>query len=226
MAEKKSKIKNENFYVIHGWMLNNLHLKGVQLQVFAIIYGFTQDGENEFTGSLQYLCDFCGGVSKPTIIKALKELVDENLLIKKEEYINSVQFNRYKVNLQVVNIFNRGSKEILPEVVKNLDGGSKETLTNKENNINKSDNKKDNIRHKYGEYQNVLLSDEDMEKLKTEFPNDYNSRIDNLSMYIASSGKSYKNHLATIRNWARKEKPKQQRVNNNPTWTIKGITEL
>ena len=100
-------------------------------------------------------------------------------------------------------------------------------------NTNRANTKKENtkeknnkyIRHKYGEYNNVLLSDEDMEKLKTEFPNDYNSRIDNLSMYIASSGKSYKNHLATIRNWARKEKPKQQ-TNNNPTWTIKGLIEL
>ncbi len=72
-----------------------------------------------------------------------------------------------------------------------------------------SDNKKKiekEIRHKYGEYNNVLLSDSDYEKLKAEFPTDYNARIENLSSYIASTGKTYKNHLATIRNWARKEK--------------------
>lgn len=62
------------------------------------------------------------------------------------------------------------------------------------------------VRHKYGEYSNVLLSDEDMEKLKAEFPNDYQERIERLSEYMASSGKTYKNHLATIRNWARKDK--------------------
>lgn len=68
-------------------------------------------------------------------------------------------------------------------------------------------NKKDKpIRHKYGEYKNVLLTDEDLEKLKNEFPTDYEERIENLSSYIASTGKVYKNHLATIRNWARKEK--------------------
>lgn len=61
------------------------------------------------------------------------------------------------------------------------------------------------IRHKYGEYDNVLLSDADLEKLKNEFPHDWQERIENLSSYIASTGKSYKNHLATIRNWARKE---------------------
>lgn len=65
-------------------------------------------------------------------------------------------------------------------------------------------------RHKYGEYKNVLLSDTDMEKLKTEFPDDYNTRIERLSEYIASTGKVYKNHLATIRCWARKEKDKPQ----------------
>jgi len=65
-------------------------------------------------------------------------------------------------------------------------------------------------RHKYGEYKNVLLSDSDLEKLKTEYPSDYQERIENLSAYIASTGKSYKNHLATIRNWARKDKEKEQ----------------
>ena len=63
------------------------------------------------------------------------------------------------------------------------------------------------VRHKYGEYNNVLLSDEDMEKLKSEFP-DWEERIERLSAYIASTGKSYKNHLATIRNWARNDKAK------------------
>lgn len=64
---------------------------------------------------------------------------------------------------------------------------------------------------KYGEYQNVSLSDEDFEKLKGEFPADYKERIERLSEYIASSGKVYKNHLATIRNWARREPPKTER---------------
>ena len=59
-------------------------------------------------------------------------------------------------------------------------------------------------RHKYGEYQNVLLTDEDLEKLKKEFL-DWSDRIERLSAYMASTGKSYKNHLATIRNWARRD---------------------
>ncbi len=62
------------------------------------------------------------------------------------------------------------------------------------------------IRHKYGVYKNVLLTDEEMEKLKEEFPTDYQSRIDRLSEYIESKGAKYKSHLATIRVWARKDK--------------------
>lgn len=71
---------------------------------------------------------------------------------------------------------------------------------------NKSISKK-SPRHKHGEYQNVLLSDDDLEKLKAEFPSDWDQRIQRLSEYMASSGKSYKNHLATICNWARRDKP-------------------
>ena len=64
------------------------------------------------------------------------------------------------------------------------------------------------VRHKYGAYKNVLLSDEDYTKLQAEFPRDWSERIERLSEYIASTGKSYNNHLATIRSWARKDKPK------------------
>lgn len=65
--------------------------------------------------------------------------------------------------------------------------------------------KKREPRHKYGEYENVLLSDTDLEKLKKEFPTEWEERIERLSYYMESKGVTYKNHLATIRNWARKD---------------------
>ena len=61
------------------------------------------------------------------------------------------------------------------------------------------------VKHKYGEYNNVLLTDEEMEKLKSEY-SDVDERIERLSSYVASTGKSYKSHYATIRNWARNDK--------------------
>lgn len=72
------------------------------------------------------------------------------------------------------------------------------------------------VRHKYGMYQNVLLSDEDYQKLQTEFPHDYSERIERLSEYIASTGKKYKSHLATIRAWARKDTTKNTSKSSNP----------
>ena len=63
------------------------------------------------------------------------------------------------------------------------------------------------IRHKYGAYYNVLLSDEELSKLKTEFPSDWQLRIERLSEYMASTGRPYKCHLATIRSWSRREQP-------------------
>lgn len=64
-------------------------------------------------------------------------------------------------------------------------------------------------RHKYGRYNNVLLSDDDLKKLQSEFP-DWQARIERLSEYMESTGKSYKSHLATIRNWARKDTERRQ----------------
>ena len=82
------------------------------------------------------------------------------------------------------------------------------------------------VRHKYGEYNNVLLSDEDMEKLKAEIPN-YEDYINRLSSYMASTGKSYKNHLATMRNWFRKDKQEKNDNSNNsmPDYESKGFWE-
>jgi uncharacterized phage protein (TIGR02220 family) len=117
-----SKIRDDNYFQVSGWMLNRLNLKGISLQVYAIIYGFSQDGESSFTGSLQYLCDFTN-TSKPTVIKALKELVEKGFLLKTELEINGVKFNKYQANLPVVKNLYGGSKETLP-------GGSKETLPN------------------------------------------------------------------------------------------------
>ena len=63
-------------------------------------------------------------------------------------------------------------------------------------------------KHKYGEYNNVLLTDDELQKLKTEY-SDYQQRIESLSSYVASTGKAYKSHYATIRNWARKDANKK-----------------
>lgn len=82
-----------------------------------------------------------------------------------------------------------------------------EEETDKDNSIlSDSDESKPSkpVKHKYGEYNNVLLTDEELYKLKTEY-SDIEERIERLSSYVASTGKKYKSHYATIRNWARKD---------------------
>ncbi len=145
-----AKVKDENHYVIQGWMINKLGLKGVALNVFAIIYGFTQDGETEFNGSRQYLCDFTGA-TKPTIDKALNELVEKKFIIKTSNKINNITFNKFKVDLYIVKNYTTGKetllggKEILLGSSKETLLGGKETLSNNININNNLDNNKNNI---------------------------------------------------------------------------------
>lgn len=195
MAE--SRIKDENYYQIQGFMINRLGLKGVSLSVYAIIYGFTQDGENEFTGSLQYLCDFCGGVSKPTIIKSLKELVESGYLLRREEIINGVQFNRYKANLPLLKKLYYGSKENFTGEVKDFNGGSKETLPN-----NKSYNKSNNDKEK---------------ESKKDAPASFDSLI--YAYVTGEDGKSYRFKNAEeiinlLRDWLKVRKAKRAAMTN------------
>ena len=72
-----------------------------------------------------------------------------------------------------------------------------------------------NIKHKYGEYKNVLLTDEQLEKLKAEFP-DYKEKIEILSEGIELKGYKYKNHLLAIKKWAKKDKENEPKKSNNP----------
>ena len=139
-------------------MLNRLNLKGVALQVFAIIHGFSQDGEGSFTGSLQYLCDFTN-TTKHTVIKALKELTESGYVIKTENYINGVQFNTYKVNALVVQKLHWGSAEIAPGgSAKTALGGSAETAPNNKDLDNKDNISKDIVNEVISLYHTICVS--------------------------------------------------------------------
>jgi hypothetical protein len=111
-----------NYIVIQGWMITDLNLNGSSLLTFALIYGFSQDGNSEFTGSINYVCKWLN-CSRPTAMKALKELCEMDLIVKSELVVNGVTFNRYKISLEGVKKLYTGSKET-------LQGGSQETLPN------------------------------------------------------------------------------------------------
>lgn len=66
------------------------------------------------------------------------------------------------------------------------------------------------VKKSYGTFGNVRLSDEEIQKLKQEYPKDYLQKIDNLSTYMESRGKDYSNHYATIKNWDLNKKQEDQ----------------
>lgn len=72
-------------------------------------------------------------------------------------------------------------------------------------------------RRTYGEYHNVILDDEQYDKLSKEFPEDLKERIDNLSTYLETTGKEYNSHYAVIRFWAKKEAKKAKKAGYKPS---------
>ena len=82
------------YIVIQDWMISDLQLRGNELLTYALIYGFSQDGESEFKGSLKYISKFLG-VSKSTAQRNLENLVNRGVIEKRVEEISGVKFNRY-----------------------------------------------------------------------------------------------------------------------------------
>lgn len=79
--------------------------------------------------------------------------------------------------------------------------------SNKEkNNIKSANSESKDNRTAYGSYQNVFLTAEELSALQSEVPH-YQEYIEKLSRYMASSGKQYANHAATIRSWALQDHP-------------------
>ena len=60
----------------------------------------------------------------------------------------------------------------------------------------------------YGRYNNVILTDTELSGLKTELPDKWEYYIDRLSCHIASTGKQYHSHAATIYKWAQEDAAK------------------
>lgn len=76
-----SAVKDNNFIAIQGWMRTQLNLKGNELLIYALIYGFSQDNESRFKGSRKYIADWCG-CSLNTVDRALTSLVNKGYLAK------------------------------------------------------------------------------------------------------------------------------------------------
>lgn len=102
-------ITDTNYYQISGWMINRLNLKGNELQAYAIIYGFTQDGQNWYTGSLAYLSDWLNCSSR-TCINILASLVEKGLLLKESWTEKGVPYTRYRANMDKLFFLEKAQK--------------------------------------------------------------------------------------------------------------------
>lgn len=111
---------------IERFMVDELGLSGNELITYAIIHGFSQDGESWFTGSAAYIAGWCG-CKKQAVFANLKKLVEKGVIEKREHVTNGVTLCDYRVvtpsteNVPPVRKTYRGSTE-------NVSGGSTETV--------------------------------------------------------------------------------------------------
>lgn len=110
-------VRDNNFFVVHGWMINRLGLKGTELELYAIIYGFSQAEGQQFHGGLQYLADWTN-VAKRNVLARLQSLVEKGLLVKTDTYTNGVKTCEYRCVLNPA-----CGDETSPVVMKHHGGG-------------------------------------------------------------------------------------------------------
>ena len=77
------------------------------------------------------------------------------------------------------------------------------------------------LSHAYGRYQNVFLTDEELADLQASFPAVWEQYIEKLSEYMASTGKRYQSHAATIRRWAGEDAKKTVTPSRNRDYSVK-----
>ncbi|WP_373712039.1 phage replisome organizer N-terminal domain-containing protein [Jeotgalibaca porci] len=124
---------------------------------------------------------------------------------------NRLRQAKYKEKQKL--IANSNSEVTLPVTQGNATDIELDIELDKDKDIDKKPKKS-----KHGEFNNVLLTKQELEKLKEKYPHDYLQRVERVSGYVASTGKSYKSHYATIISWARKDEqiaPQKKVVNSD-----------
>jgi predicted transcriptional regulator len=144
MAE--SRISRDNYITIQGFMITDLKLKGNELIIYAVIYGFSQAENQTFSGSLQYLADWLNG-TRQGVQKSLKSLIEKGFVVKTDKIVNGVKFCEYSATKGVYNSVAQCTTQlqgvynsVAQGCTTQLHGGVQLSCTN-----NIKDNKKDNI---------------------------------------------------------------------------------
>lgn len=153
----------------------------------------------EFTTANSTLMAFTN-LNKQALYRARNELIQKGYIDFKKG-INQNQSGKYKI-IEFVTAHDTADDTAhdTPNDTPN------DTADDTNNKLNKTKLKKEKIiKKEFGEFGNVKLTDEEYAKVKNMFPKDYGTRIQTLDDYIQSKGKKYKDFVATLRNWARKD---------------------
>lgn len=95
--EQPRTFKIDNYITVPGFAIVELGLSGNELLCYSLIYGFTQDKETEFRGSLNYVASALN-VTKQNAKKIIDRLIDRGLVDKREMYFSGVKFCHYVAN--------------------------------------------------------------------------------------------------------------------------------
>ena len=97
---------------------------------------------------------------------------------------------------------------------KQLTNNQQQYKNNKKNKNNKKEKEERGTLSAHGQFQNVFLSDREVEELRKLYPYSFEKKIERLSRYIESNGKNYGNHFAVLLSWLEqdeeKDKPKRK----------------
>lgn len=93
---------DSKFYTVLDFMVFDLKLKGLQKDIYAIIYNSCREG-NIYTEGVSYLANWTQS-TKRAVFMALKELTEKGLIERRERYENGVKFvDYYTVDLKELN---------------------------------------------------------------------------------------------------------------------------
>ena len=81
-------MKENNYITIPGFLRTRLDLKGSELIITALIYGYSQDGNSWFMGKTEYIAEWAG-VTDKNVLRSLKSLIEKGILEKKEVFVNN-----------------------------------------------------------------------------------------------------------------------------------------
>lgn len=87
-------MRKDGYVVVQPWMVTDYNLNGNKLLIYALIWGFSQDEQSCFYGSVSYIVEYFK-LSKRAVLNLLAELEKDGLIRKWSEPVNGRSTNRY-----------------------------------------------------------------------------------------------------------------------------------